>query len=161
MQAAKQFFRHICALFACVLCVASHAFAYGHSTALGVNYPGADLKVFLSDNFSLEARGQYEDKIFTGGGRFYWYPEILGLNDTNIRPFIAAEGDYISFKGDYSKGTGTAFGGFCGLEYFITRRVSLQTDAGPMYITLNDGDTSFMQSGLEYVVNIGVNFYFK
>lgn len=133
----------------------------GRSTALGINYPGVSLKLFLSDRFSAELRGQYVDKIMTGGARLYYYPSVFGFKDARLRPFLGVEGDYISFKGQISKGNGSAIGGVGGVEYFLSKRVSVQTDAGPFYIMLKDNDSSLAQSGLEFVLNFGVNFYFK
>ncbi len=134
---------------------------YGHSTAVGVNYPGANLKMSLSDKFAAEIRGQFVDKIFTGGTRLYYYPSIMGFNNASLRPFIALDGDYISFKGDISKGNGGALGGVGGVEYFLSRRLSVQTDIGPYCIMLKDSKSSLEQNGLEFVLNFGVNYYFK
>jgi len=133
----------------------------GRSTALGINYPGGSLKLFLSDSFAAELRGQYVDKIMTGGARLYYYPPILGFKNARLRPFLCVEGDYISFKGQLSKGSGTTVGGVGGVEYFLSKRLSVQTDAGPFYIMLKDSDSSLKQNGLEFVINFGVNFYFK
>lgn len=161
MHSKKRVLLLIGALAACMFCMEGGAHAYGKSTALGINYPGASLKTFLSDSFALEARGQYEKKILVGGGRLYWYPAFLGTEESRLRPFFAAEGDFITFEGTYSKGNGMAAGGFFGLEWFMSKRLSFQTDGGPVYIALEDKDTALLQSGLEYVVNFGINFYFK
>lgn len=133
---------------------------YGHSPALGVNFPGANLRIFFSDSIAAELRGQYINKILTVGPRLYYYPSILGFNNAPLRPFIGVEGDFISFKGEYTKGNGAAFGGVLGVEYFLSRRVSVQTDVGPYYIMLDDNDSAISQTGLEFVLNFGVNFYF-
>lgn len=133
---------------------------YGHSTALGVNFPGVNVRMFFSDSIAAEIRGQYLNKIFTAGPRLYYYPSILGFNNAPLRPFIGVEGDFISFKGEYTKGNGAAFGGVIGVEYFLSRSVSVQTDAGPYYIMLDDNDSAISQTGLEFVLNFGVNFYF-
>ena len=134
---------------------------YGQSDAFGINYPGGNLKLYLSDSIAAELRGQYADKILTGGARLYYYPSVLDFNNTRLRPFLSVEGDYISFKGEFSKGLGAAFGGLLGVEYFLSRRVAVQTDAGPYCIILKDAGSSLRQSGLEFVLNFGVNFYFK
>ena len=58
-----------------------------------------------------------------------------------------------------SKGTGFAGELFIGGEYFVAKRLSLQMDMGPAYIALTDGETSLSVNGLEYVVNLGINYY--
>lgn len=126
--------------------------------SLGLNYPGISLKFFPSSTIAFEARVQRSGKVTTVGGRLYWYPDILGFDDSQFRPFLAVEGDYISFAGEFSRGAGIAAGGFAGLEYFVGKRISIQTDAGPVYIGLKDGRSALRQSGLEYVLNFGVNF---
>lgn len=132
----------------------------GCSDSLGINYPGASLKVFLSKGFAAELRGQYEDRIFTAGVRLYYYPSVSGFKNEKLRPFISFEGDRVSFKGELSKGNGAAFGALGGVEYFVSRRFSVQTDAGPYYIMLKDGHSAAKQNGLEFVINCGFNFYF-
>jgi len=134
---------------------------FGHSAALGVNYPGVNFKLFFSDTFAAEVRGQYADKVLTGGVRGYYYPSILGFNNARLRPFLGVEGDYLSFRDRLSKGSGTAFGAVGGLEYFLSERVSVQTDSGPFYIALQDGRTALRQGGLEFVLDFDVDFYFE
>ncbi len=71
------------------------------------------------------------------------------------------EGDFVTFKGDDSKGTGIAGELFVGGEYFFAKSFSVQLDLGPAFISLKDTkDTSESVSGLEYVVNFGINYYF-
>ena len=155
-----------CVLLASFLSLAATAAAadtetYGRSDALGINYPGGNLKIFLSDSFAAELRGQYVDTVLTGGTRLYYYPSVSGFNNARLRPFLGVEGDYISFKGKLSKGNGAAAGAVAGVEYFLSRRLSVQTDAGPYYIMLKDKSSALKQDGLEFVLNFGVNFYFK
>ncbi len=134
---------------------------FGHSAAVGVNYPGANFKLFFLNSFAGEIRGQYADKIFTGGARLYYYPSIFGSDNARLRSFLGAEADYISFKGHISKGNGAAFGALGGVEWFLSRSLSVQTDAGPFYIALKDKDSALKQGGLEFVLNFAANFYFK
>jgi len=141
--------------------LAGPAAAEGGKTALGVNYPGAAFRIFFSSAAAAEARVNYLDKIFTGGARLYYFPKIAGFKDSRVRPFACAEADYVSFKGDWSKGNGGAFGGAVGAEYFLSPKISVQSDIGPVYVALKDTKSSLTQSGLEFVLNFGVNFYFK
>ena len=83
------------------------------------------------------------------------------MPEKKLIPFAGLEADLISFKGDESDGIGTALGIFAGLEYFFLEPFSLQLDLGPAIITLNDEDSSESVSGVEYVINIGLNYYFR
>lgn len=125
---------------------------------LGINYPGAALRYFVSDGKGLELFGQSQDKVFTGGLRYYYYPKSLAKGA--LWPYMAGEADFTSFKGRYSKGTGIGGGLFSGVEYFLGRKISVQTDIGALYMSIQDKDTSLGESGLEFVMNIGFNYYF-
>ena len=133
----------------------------GRTAALGINYPGASLKLSLSDSFAAELRGQYADTIFAGGARLYYYPSVFGVSNASLRPFLCVEGDYLSFKSHISKGSGIAFGGSGGIEYFLSKRLSVQTDVGPVYVILKDKDSSVGLNGLQFVLNFGINLYFR
>ncbi|MEW6557574.1 MAG: hypothetical protein AB1349_09500 [Elusimicrobiota bacterium] len=123
---------------------------------IGVNYPGIGMRYFLSDKICLEGKGQIEKDIFVGGLRGYYYfsPQAKYLL------FAGLEGDFVSFKGDDSEGTGFAGELFVGSEYFFVKCLSVQLDLGPALVSLKDDDTSESVNGLEYVVNFGINYYF-
>jgi hypothetical protein len=125
---------------------------------LNINYPGAALRYFAAEGKALELLGQRQDNVFVGGLRYYYYPARLRRGALN--PYLAVEGDYISFKGTYSKGAGWGGGLYAGAEYFLSRRVSAQTDLGALYLSIEDKDTSLTESGTEFLVNLGVNIYF-
>jgi hypothetical protein len=139
----------------CCLVTPLRAEVHKGDWALGLNYPGLSGKYFFSDNFSLEARGQKGDDIFTGGlrGNIYFNPAYKTIL------FSGLEADYLTFKGEESKGTGLAGEVFFGLEYFFMDNFSFQADFGPAYIHLKDNDSSLSVSGIEYVVNFGFNWY--
>ena len=144
----------IAALFCC-LAAPARAEVHKGDWALGLNYPGLGGKYFLGEHFSLEARGQKGDDVFTGGlrGNFYFNPAYK----TVLLSGVGA--DYLTFKGEESKGTGLAGEVFFGLEYFFLDNFSFQADFGPAYIRLKDNDTALSVSGLEYVVNFGFHWY--
>lgn len=123
---------------------------------LGLNYPGLGARYFLSDKISLEGKGQFEKDILVGGLRGYYYfkPEA------KVLPFIGLEADFVSFKGEESKGIGFAGELFVGGEYFFAKKLSVQLDFGPTYISLKDKDSSESVGGIEYVINFGINYYF-
>ena len=125
--------------------------------AAGLNYPGLGLRYMCTDNFGLEVRGQVATDIFVGGlrGNYYFNPRY------NTVFFTGLEADYLTFKGEESKGQGMAGEAFLGLEYFFQKRWSLQVDGGPALISLKDRDSSLSVQGVEYVVNFGINWYFN
>ncbi len=138
---------------------------------LDVNYPGSGLRYFFSDKMALELREQYSEqttndpipgtnrytKAFVLGMRLYHYPSI---SSRSLRPYFCIESDYIYFRSPYSKGSGGAYGLFGGIEYFLGRSVSVQTDIGAAYISITDKATALMDGGIEYVMNFGINIYF-
>lgn len=126
--------------------------------ALGLNYPGASVRYFHADNRALELLGQSQDKVFTGALRYYLYP--ASLRSGAISPYLAFEGDYLSFKGSYSKGSGWGCGAYTGAEYALGPRFSLQADLGAMYVSVKDNSTDLSEGGLEFLLNLGFNLYF-
>lgn len=130
-----------------------------YQAAFGFNYPGANIKVFLSGGFAAELKGQYMNKVGVGGLRLYFYNGAPKKGD-QLKFFWGVELDAITFKGKLSKGTGVAAEAFAGTEVFILKNVSLQADIGPAYINAKDRATSLNSNGLAFVVNSGINFYF-
>jgi hypothetical protein len=125
--------------------------------AIGLNYPGIGARYALSSNWAIEAKGQIETDITVVGLRVYRH---FPPQHDRLHLFTGAEADFISFKGEESKGTGYAAELFAGGEYFFNPRLSFQCDVGPAYISLTDRDTSLSVSGLGYVINFGINLYF-
>jgi hypothetical protein len=123
---------------------------------ISLNYPGIGTRYFFSDKISGEIKAQIEKDIFVGGVRGYYYLSPK----SQFLLFFGLEGDFTSFKGKESKGNGFAGEVFAGGEYFFARQFSFQFDFGPALISLKDDDTSVSVSGLEYVVNFGINYYF-
>ncbi|MBI5745041.1 MAG: hypothetical protein HY952_10895 [Elusimicrobia bacterium] len=139
----------------------SHAAAGGPvkgTLNLNLNYPGAAFRCFVADGKALELLGQFQKDVSVGGLRYYAYP--ASLRQGALFPYFAFEADYADFKGSYSSGYGLGGGAFAGAEYFIGRRLSVQTDLGALYLSVNDRDTSISESGLEFILNLGVNIYF-
>jgi outer membrane protein W len=136
----------------------SFSFVHGEAGdfAVGVNYPGIGARYFLSDKVSLELKIQSEQNILAAGLRGYYYLKP----SEKLLPFIGLELDYITFQGDYSKGTGTAGEFFVGAEHFINKKISIQMDIGIGLVTLNDTATSESVNGAESIVNFGINYYF-
>lgn len=125
---------------------------------LNINYPGAAVRYFVADGKALELLGQGQHNIFVGGLRYYLYP--VSLRSGRLSAYFAAEADYLSFKGSYAKGKGAGAGLYVGTEYCLNRTFSLQADIGAMYVSVKDKDTALMESGLEFLLNLGFNIYF-
>ncbi len=125
--------------------------------ALGAIYPGAALKYVTSGKSAWELRVQTGSKILALGTRYY----SCFTQASNPRLFWGVEGDYITFKGNVSKGTGFAGGAFVGGEIFLTKQIGLLMDFGPTYISLSDNNFSETASSLEYVLNMGIYWHFK
>jgi TolB-like protein len=125
--------------------------------ALGAIYPGASLKYVTSGKSAWEVRAQTGSKILALGTRYYSY----FTQSSNPRLYFGVEGDYITFKGNVSKGTGFAGGAFVGGEIFLTKQIGLLMDFGPTYISLSDNNFSETASSLEYVLNMGIYWHFK
>ena len=130
----------------------------GGAMCLGINYPGIELKYFLNSKNAVELRYQASDEISVAGIR--WYRCSL-KSSSDLSLFYGFEAGGISFKGDDSEGTGIMGGLYLGGEYFIGKRLGLIMDIGPYYISLSDADYSVTESGIAFVVNLGLNFYFK
>ena len=128
---------------------------------INVNYPGIGVKYFWKDKVALELRGQsvndegVEASVY--GIRGYRYFKKLGMIDT----FVGLELDYAAFKTDSTNGNGYVIEAFAGGEYAFAKNFSMQMDIGPALVSLTDTSTSLSNPGLEYVVNFGVNWYWK
>lgn len=124
---------------------------------IGLGNPYFSIKYGLSSRFSIEGRAAFGSGIFAGGARLYYNFNPEGR--TVI--FVGGEGDYVSFDVDDVEGIGLVGYGFVGGEYFITRRFTFNLDIGPAYIFLKENQLDFDEHGLEWVFNLGINYYFK
>lgn len=125
--------------------------------AIGLIYPGGAIRYRTSGKSAWELKGQTGSGILAVGARYYCY-----LNSSpGPLLFLGGEGDYLTFKGKVSKGSGFAGGAFAGGELPITDQISLATDFGAMYLSLSDENFSQTASGLDYVLNFGIYYSFK
>lgn len=123
---------------------------------IGINYPGIGIRYFFSNKISLEGKGQFDKDIVVGGLRGYYYFS----SENKVMFFTGIESDFISFKGDVSKGNGYVGELFIGGETFFANNLSIQLDIGPAFIFLKDKDTSLKADGIDVIVNFGINYYF-
>jgi len=119
---------------------------------LGLGYPYVSVK----DDFGRSAA---EGKFATGyginliAGRGYW--NFCKFNPVTL--FTGAEGGYIKFNTQSTKGTGWEASAFVGGEMPLAHWLSLAVDFSPMYINLKSQGTGV--SGMEYAVNFAIYIY--
>lgn len=136
---------------------ADHPDSIGRGTfAAGLSYPGVGLRYFVTDRFPLELKAQAAPGVTLAGLRGYRFFSPLA----GVYPLAGLEADYVAFKGDRAKGNGFAGQVFVGGERFLFNRLSIQVDFGPAYIHLPNRTGGVSVSGIEYVLNFGINFYF-
>ena len=123
---------------------------------VGLNYPGLGLRALIYNRWMVEARGQYEKEAQAVGGRLYLYVFPSGP----IYPYLGIEVNYAMYDGGGvgMKGNGTMTEPLAGLEYFLWKKLSLQFDFGPAYITLENNRAWVY--GIRYAVNFGLTYYF-
>ena len=124
--------------------------------AIGLNSPGVGLRYFLLNRYCLEIRSQFEPGVLVPGARICRYSGPLA----GIFPYFGVEGAYAQYKGDEATGVGYAGAAFLGGEYYVFKRISVQIDFGPGYVSLDDKEYDVDVSGIEFVVNAGLNYYF-
>ncbi len=123
---------------------------------VGLGYSYMSLKYGLSNKISLEGRYTFDIGINLYGGRLYYNfnPQGKGVIYTGI------QFDYIDFYIDDISGTG--FGGlaFLGLEYFLSKTLTLAIELGPTYTKLADATYSNVnKESIDWVINTGINIY--
>ena len=119
---------------------------------VGVNYPGLGVKYRVNEKSAVGIKTQFAKDIFVIGPRYYH-----SFNPKDKAVLLAGgEVDYLTFKGDSSKGSGWVIEAFVGGEYFIQPNFSISSDIGPAFIYLKDKDTSLDESGIDFVLNLGL-----
>lgn len=91
--------------------------------------------------------------------RFQVYYNFNPKDKTVI--FIGGEGNYVSFDTNDVTGRGWIGYGFVGGECFLTERLSFNVDIGPAFISLEEDVFHLSVDGVEWIFNLGVNFYLK
>lgn len=123
---------------------------------IGLNYPGLGLKYVVNSKNTVELRTQLEKDILVIGSRYYYNFSLLD----KLVLFCGGEADHLRFKGKVTDGTGIAGLAFIGGEYLAAPDFGLSLDMGPAYINLKDSDTGEREKGIDFVLNIGLTYYF-
>jgi len=122
---------------------------------IGLGSPYIAFKYGLNPKISAEARAAFGEGIMVYGIRGYY----------NLNPqsrsvlFLGLEGDEVKFDKEDISGAGIVLMSFVGIEHFIIENVTFNLDIGPAYIRLESGGASV--EGIEWIYNLGINFYFK
>jgi hypothetical protein len=151
----KRKFLLISVLFLCFINLNVYAESRKGKIAIGWGNPYVCLKYYLVPKLSIEARGAFGSGVNVYGGRFY---HNFSSGD-KIVLFLGGEGGYIKFSKDDVSGEGWLGYGFVGGEYFINKRLAVTLDIGAAFINLEEEEFNLSVEGVEYIFNIGINFY--
>ncbi len=123
---------------------------------IGLTYPGITAG-YQGNSFALELRGYRSGNTTIYGPRFtnYVYSFRGGNLYWGIDLYSVSE-----FEGDLTRGDGYMAGGIIGLQKYIGSRFSFTLDSGPYYIKLEDDLSGLDNSGVEFVINTGLNIHF-
>jgi hypothetical protein len=141
-------------------------FLLGAATARGEVRPGEFSAGLLSSGvafqgmalsrLSLGVHYQKQRGVGVYGLRQRWYANPKA---PTINVFAGLEENRVTFDIDGVRGRGWTVGAYVGLDYFVAKRWSLEMDAGPAFIDLRDGDNAVTNEGLDFVVNLGLNWH--
>ncbi len=135
----------------------SHSYDLTHKIGIGLGYPYLSLKYGISPKWSMELRGAFDDGIQVLGGRLYhnFTPE----ERTVI--YCGGEMDCVTFDTKDIAGSGYLGLIFVGGEHFFSKKFTFCLDFSTVYTKLTDSEYSDVSvSGIDLVVNMGINFYF-
>jgi len=124
---------------------------------IGLGNPYISIKYGFNSKCSIEAKGAFGSGITVGGTRFY---HNFNPNDRTVI-FMGVEGNHVSFDTNDISGNGWIGYGFVGGEYFISQKFTFNLDIGPAFISLEEDECGLSIDGVEWVFNLGVNFYLK
>ncbi|MEW6039999.1 MAG: CsgG/HfaB family protein [Elusimicrobiota bacterium] len=122
---------------------------------IGLHYLGGSIR-YLLGVITLEGKGAFGDGFTAFGPRLY----INFVRKAGIIFYLGGESIAITGKDEFQKFTGTAAGGFLGMEIFTTQNFSVLLDIGSSNITLNSEYSDINVSNNHIIGNMGVNFYF-
>ena len=122
---------------------------------IGLGNPYISLKYWTSPRFAIEGRGAFGSRIGVYSVRFY---RNFSLKEKTVT-FVGLEGGTINFDKPDIEGNGYLAMLFLGFEHFVTKRLTFSLDIGPAYISLSSDGASV--GGVEWVYNLGINFYFQ
>jgi hypothetical protein len=126
---------------------------YVNRLAVGIGYPYLSVKYIFTPKVSGELRLASGDGInvtlFRGYYNFYEKDSVTG--------FYGGDLGQAAFNTQGMAGAGQIISGFVGGEYSINKNLRLVSDLDLSYLNLGSGANS--ASGIEIVLNIGINYY--
>jgi len=131
---------------------------YDGEIAVGINYPGISVQYGVSPRGVLELKIQSLPGLTVIGPRYYCF---LSEKVTSFNPYYGFELDAIPFSGTISRGTGYAGEAFIGVNEYLSKKIFMGVDIGPAYVYLSDLDTLEKSAGVDFVLNLSLNYVFK
>ncbi len=135
---------------------------YSQDTAgrmgLGLGVNTLHIKYGLSQKWAIASSIACGEKIWIMGGRLLY--SCKDLKRTTI--YSGIEICAINFQDvEELSGRGLMFGVPVGVESFLLSKFSLSTEIGPYVITLTPNNFDLYHTGIEWIWNIYLNFWFK
>ena len=143
-----------------LLSVAAHC-AERESISLGINSLGGQMRYLFAPAWAAEAR-------YTTGSAAQVRAHTFGLRGYRlfktgkiIKPYLGAEVAYAtaSQRSTGYQARGQAVGCIGGIEYRMSKRLSIGLDIGPYVLMLRSGNTGRSDTSLNFVGNCQVNIY--
>ena len=122
--------------------------------SIGVGNPYLALRYGFTPKVSGEIRAAFGQGITVYGLRGYYHFTPQGASAL----FMGVEGDVVTFDKVDATGTGTVLAAFVGLEYALNSTMTFMFVIGPAFISVSSEEAS--SAGMQYVYNLGINFYF-
>ncbi|MFB6355333.1 MAG: hypothetical protein ABEJ65_02320 [bacterium] len=121
---------------------------------VGLHYPGLSVGL-RSHQYTFELKWLDDSDISIVGGRFYHH--VLPFQSGNF--YWGLDVSQIDFEGDVSEGSGLSTGGLLGMQYRFGGSFSVNLDAGPYYIHLEDESSNLTVNNIQYVINSSINWH--
>lgn len=129
---------------------------------IGIGYPYVSVKYEINPKYSAELRGASGSGIGIIGIRGYYNFRSI----EKLTCFAGGEISRIEFDKSDITGNGYLINPYVGGEYLIMRNITFCMDFGPVYTQLNGSsrygsvEINEVASGIDLVVDMGLNFYF-
>lgn len=129
-------------------------------TSLGINFPGMSFKYISKELIGAELRYQMSSIVQNIAARVYKYFS-LSKNFTDYI-YTGGEFDYIEFSTTDKVASGSGIGGalFVGYEKILFNHLGIGVDVSAVYISIEDKKYKQRDYGVDFVLNININYYF-
>lgn len=129
-------------------------------TSLGINFPGVSFKYVSKELVGAELRYQISSIVQNIALRVYKYFSI-SKNFTDY-VYTGSEFDYVEFSTIDKNISGSGIGGalFVGYEKILFNHLGIGLDTSLVYISIEDKEYKQKDYGVDFVLNININYYF-